>query len=107
MRPVPAGTHYAANRRHGLERNGHGRRNFCAGEPSTGIAMTKAVSIALIVGGIVLLYFGGQSIHSFSNDMSRMFTGAPTNKTIVLVACGVVTTIAGLIGLGSSAMRKR
>ncbi|PTB21486.1 hypothetical protein C9I57_07495 [Trinickia symbiotica] len=64
--------------------------------------MTKAVSIALIVGGVVLLYFGGQSIHSFANDMSRIFTGAPTNKTIWLVAGGVVATIAGLIGLASS-----
>ncbi len=64
--------------------------------------MTKAVSIALIVGGLVLLYFGGQSIHSFANDMSRMFTGAPTNKTIWLLAGGGVATIAGIIGLASS-----
>jgi NO-binding membrane sensor protein with MHYT domain len=64
--------------------------------------MVKAVSIALIVGGIVLLYFGGQSFHSFANDMSRFFTGAPTDKTIWLIAGGVVTTIAGLIGLASS-----
>lgn len=69
--------------------------------------MTKAVSIALIVGGVVLLYFGGQSIHSFANDMSRIFTGAPTNKTIWLVAGGLVATIAGLIGLASSAGSSR
>jgi hypothetical protein len=61
--------------------------------------MTKAVSIALLVGGIVLLYFGGQSFHSLSNDVSRVFTGAPTNKTIYLLAGGVIATIAGLIGL--------
>jgi hypothetical protein len=61
--------------------------------------MTKAVSIALLVGGIVLLYFGGQSFHSFSNDVSRVFTGAPTNKTIYLLAGGAIATIAGLIGL--------
>ncbi|HVE10919.1 MAG TPA: DUF3185 family protein [Paraburkholderia sp.] len=68
--------------------------------------MTKAISIALIVGGIVLLYFGGQSFHSFSNDVSRVFTGAPTNKTIWLLAGGVVATIAGLIGLTMSAGRR-
>jgi hypothetical protein len=62
-------------------------------------AMVKAVSVALLVGGIVLLYFGGQSFHSFSNDVSRVFTGAPTNKTIFLLAGGVIATIAGLIGL--------
>ncbi|SIT35108.1 Hemin uptake protein [Paraburkholderia piptadeniae] len=64
--------------------------------------MTKAISLALIVGGVVLLYFGGQSFHSFSNDVSRVFTGAPTNKTIFLIAGGIVATIAGLIGLASS-----
>jgi hypothetical protein len=64
--------------------------------------MTKAISLALIVGGVVLLYFGGQSFHSLSNDVSRVFTGAPTTKTIALIAGGIVATLAGLIGLASS-----
>jgi hypothetical protein len=68
--------------------------------------MAKAVSFALIACGVVLLYFGGQSFHSFSNDMSRLFTGAPTNRTIFLILGGVVATIAGLTGLASSG-RKR
>jgi Protein of unknown function (DUF3185) len=67
--------------------------------------MMKAISAALIVGGIVLLYFGGTSFHSFSNDVSRAFTGAPTNKTIYLIAGGVVATLAGLIGLTLSGKR--
>ncbi|TCK42225.1 uncharacterized protein DUF3185 [Paraburkholderia sp. BL8N3] len=61
--------------------------------------MTKAISLALLVGGIVLLYFGGTSFHSLSNDVSRFFTGSPTNKTIWLIAGGVIATLAGLIGL--------
>jgi len=64
--------------------------------------MTKAISLALIGGGVVLLYFGGQSFHSFSNDVSRVFTGAPTNKTIFLIAGGIAATLAGLIGFTSS-----
>lgn len=64
--------------------------------------MIKAISVALLAGGVVLLYFGGQSFHSFANDMSRMFTGAPTNKTIWLIAGGVIATLVGLIGLISS-----
>ncbi|TKC78185.1 DUF3185 family protein [Trinickia terrae] len=68
--------------------------------------MIKAISLALIVGGVVLLYFGGQSFHSFANDMSRLFTGAPTNKTILLITGGVIATIAGLTGLAASS-RKR
>jgi hypothetical protein len=67
--------------------------------------MTKAISLALIVGGVVLLYFGGQSYHSVANDVSRVFTGAPTNKTIWLIAGGVVATLAGLIGFASSGKR--
>ncbi|WP_133649832.1 DUF3185 family protein [Paraburkholderia flava] len=67
--------------------------------------MTKMISVALIVGGIVLLYFGGQSFHSFSNDVSRVFTGAPTNRTMFLIAGGVVATVAGLVGLTLSAKR--
>jgi hypothetical protein len=64
--------------------------------------MVKAISVALLAGGIVLLYFGGQSFHSLSNDLSRLFTGAPTNRTIWLIAGGVVATLAGLIGLTAS-----
>ncbi|QIE22081.1 hypothetical protein SBC1_00950 [Caballeronia sp. SBC1] len=67
--------------------------------------MTKAISIALIVGGVVLLYFGGQSFHSLSNDVSRFFTGSPTNKTIWLIAGGMVAMLAGLIGLAIPSKR--
>jgi len=67
--------------------------------------MTKAISIALIVGSVVLLYFGGQSFHSLSNDVSRFFTGSPTNKTIWLIAGGMVAMLAGLIGLAIPARR--
>ncbi|MGF6725908.1 hypothetical protein P3T43_005293 [Paraburkholderia sp. GAS41] len=64
--------------------------------------MTKAISLALIVGGVVLLYFGGESYHSLSSDVSRVFTGSPSNKSIYLLAGGVVATLAGLIGISTS-----
>lgn len=64
--------------------------------------MTKAISVALIVGGVVLLYFGGQAFHSLSSDVSRVFTGSPTNKAIFLIAGGVVATLAGVIGIATS-----
>ncbi|MFM0626209.1 DUF3185 family protein [Paraburkholderia xenovorans] len=68
--------------------------------------MTKAISIALIVGGVVLLYFGGQAFNSVSSDVSRVFTGSPTNKAIMLIVGGVAATIAGLTGMALSG-RKR
>jgi hypothetical protein len=67
--------------------------------------MTRALSAALLVGGVILLYFGGQSFHSLSNDVSRFFTGSPTNKTIWLLAGGVIASLAGLIGLAIPSKR--
>jgi hypothetical protein len=77
-----------------------------ASVPPERSSMVKALSFALIACGIVLLYFGGQSFHSFSNDMSRLFTGAPTNRTILLIVGGVAATIAGLTGLATSGRRR-
>ncbi|OWJ57764.1 DUF3185 family protein [Paraburkholderia caledonica] len=68
--------------------------------------MTKAISIALIVGGILLLYFGGQAFNSVSSDLSRVFTGSPSNKAIMLIVGGVVATLAGITGIALSG-RKR
>lgn len=68
--------------------------------------MTKAISIALIVGGIVLLYFGGQAFNSVSSDVSRLFTGSPSNKAIMLIAAGVVATLAGLTGIALSGKKR-
>jgi hypothetical protein len=64
--------------------------------------MTRAVSLALVIGGVLLLYFGGQSLHSFGNEVSKLFTGSPTDKTIWLLVGGAVATVAGLIGLAAS-----
>ncbi|CAB3696762.1 MULTISPECIES: DUF3185 family protein [Burkholderiaceae] len=68
--------------------------------------MTKAISIALIVGGVLLLYFGGQAFNSVSSDVSRVFTGSPSNKAIMLIVGGVVATLAGITGMALSG-RKR
>ncbi|MBN3834718.1 DUF3185 family protein [Burkholderia sp. Ac-20344] len=61
--------------------------------------MSRVISVALLVGGVVLLYFGGQSFHSINDNMSRFFTGSPATKTILLIAGGAVASFIGLIGL--------
>ncbi|WP_345812503.1 DUF3185 family protein [Paraburkholderia sp. PREW-6R] len=68
--------------------------------------MAKAISIALIVGGIVLLYFGGQAFNSVSSDVSRVLTGSPSSKAIMLIVAGVIATIAGLTGMALSGRRR-
>jgi len=67
--------------------------------------MTKVLFAALLVGGIVLLAFGFQSSHSLGNDVSRFFTGSPTDKTMTLFVAGAVAAAAGLLGLVFSAKR--
>ena len=34
--------------------------------------MSRVISVALLVGGVLLLYFGGQSFHSINDNVSRL-----------------------------------
>jgi hypothetical protein len=61
--------------------------------------MNKTMSLALLVGGIVLLVFGYNAAQSASSAFSRIFTGSPTNKAIWMIAAGTIATVLGLIGL--------
>ena len=61
--------------------------------------MNKSISIALLVVGIVLIIWGVSASESFSSDVSRFFTGSPTDKTVWLMIGGIVTAIVGLSGL--------
>ena len=58
--------------------------------------MNRIVPIALLVGGIVLMIFGINATNSFSSDVSRFFTGSPTDKAVWMLIGGVVATAAGL-----------
>jgi hypothetical protein len=59
--------------------------------------MNKALGIALLVVGIVLTILGINASESLSSDVSRFFTGAPTDKSIWLLIGGIVSGIVGLI----------
>jgi hypothetical protein len=61
--------------------------------------MNKAVMLAVLVGGIVLIIYGVAASESFSSDVSHFFTGSPTDKTIWLLVGGIVATIIGLAGI--------
>jgi hypothetical protein len=61
--------------------------------------MNKPISAALLVGGIVLAIFGINATQSFSSDVSRFFTGSPTDKAVWRLIGGVVASILGLAGL--------
>src|SRR5216684_2995001 len=61
--------------------------------------MSKAVSLALLAGGILLIVFGVMASTSFTSDISRFFTGSPTDKAIWMLLGGVVVSIVGAVGL--------
>ncbi len=58
--------------------------------------MNKIVSLALLVGGVVLIVFGINATNSFSSDVSRFFTGSPTDKAIWMLIGGIVAAVIGL-----------
>ena len=60
--------------------------------------MNKIVSLALLVGGVVLIIVGINATNSFSSDISRFFTGSPTDKAIWILIGGIVAAVVGLTG---------
>jgi hypothetical protein len=61
--------------------------------------MYKVLSIALLAVGILLIVWGVRAGDSFSSDVSRFFTGSPTDKTVWMLIGGSVACLAGLSGL--------
>ena len=61
--------------------------------------MNKIISLALLVGGIVLISYGLSASESISSDFSRFFTGNPTEKTMWLLIAGIVASVVGAVGL--------
>ena len=58
--------------------------------------MNRFIGVALLVVGVVLIIFGFNASESFASDVSRFFTGSPTNKSIWLLGSGIVAAIVGL-----------
>ena len=60
--------------------------------------MNKIVSLALLIGGVVLIIIGINATNSFSSDVSRFFTGSPTDKAVWTLIGGVLAAVVGLVG---------
>jgi hypothetical protein len=58
--------------------------------------MNRIISLALLIGGIVLIVFGINAMNSFSSDVSRFFTGSPTDKAVWMLIGGIVAAAVGL-----------
>jgi hypothetical protein len=60
--------------------------------------MNRILSIALLIAGIILTAWGVRASQAFSSEVSRVFTGAPTDKAMWLLVGGIALTAAGLFG---------
>ena len=61
--------------------------------------LTWLIWPAILAGGIVLLIYGISASKSFSSDVSRFFTGSPTDKTMWLMIGGIAAIVIGVVGL--------
>ena len=61
--------------------------------------MNKIIPLVLLVVGIVLIIIGVNATNSFSSDVSRFFTGSPTNKAVWMLIGGIVAAVVGLATL--------
>ena len=58
--------------------------------------MNRLASLALLIFGVVLLALGWDAYRSVSSDVSRLFSGAPTDRALWLLIGGGLALIAGL-----------
>jgi len=61
--------------------------------------MNKIISLAFLIGGVVLIIVGFNATNSFSSDVSRFFTGSPTDKAVWMLIGGIVAGVVGLFGV--------
>lgn len=61
--------------------------------------MNRLLSLVLLAIGTVLMIYGLNALDSISSSFSRLFTGAPTDKTIWLLIGGVLLALIGAGGL--------
>jgi len=64
--------------------------------------MRAMMGLLIVTMGVILLLYGLDASDSFFSNVSRLFSGAPTDKSIWLMVGGV---LAVLVGLGVASTR--
>jgi uncharacterized membrane protein HdeD (DUF308 family) len=57
----------------------------------------QILGLALLVGGIIVLFFGYQSSQALDDQLFEAFTGRFTDSTMWLFIAGGVSTVVGLV----------
>ena len=58
--------------------------------------MNKIIGLAILVAGVILLYFGYTEYNSTASKVTEVVTGNPTNNAIWFLVGGAVASIVGL-----------
>lgn len=61
--------------------------------------MNRSVSSVMVAGGIFLLALGYDASRSVGSFFSKVFTGTPSDASIVLLLGGAVLLVSGLFGM--------
>jgi hypothetical protein len=61
--------------------------------------MNKTMGLIFLIAGVVLLIYGAAANDSLTSGFSKLFTGSPSTKTIVLLLGGVILSVAGIFSL--------
>jgi len=59
----------------------------------------QLIGIALLVLGLILLYFGYQSSQGLDSQVAEALTGEPTDDTVMYWVAGGVSAVVGLVML--------
>lgn len=59
--------------------------------------MRKIISVALLVAGLLLLYFRYQKYQSFQSEVDQLIGGSGSDKAIWMLVGGGAPTIGGLM----------
>jgi uncharacterized membrane protein YidH (DUF202 family) len=78
--------------------------DLCLGSITAQNTMNTAIGIALIVAGVLLAVFGYNESQSVSSEVSRVFTGSPTDRSMWMLIGGIV---AAVVGVGMIFMGRR
>lgn len=60
--------------------------------------MNKMSSLVLLVIGVMLIVWGVTAMDSFGSDVSRFFSGAPTDKSVWMLIAGELDRCGGAVG---------
>ena len=55
------------------------------------------ISLALFIGGVVVMIYGISATNAFGSEVSRFFTGSPTDKAVWMLIGGTVAAVIGLV----------